>query len=73
MSRAVDDNDKVSVTAVYAKDVQQEPIVKGLGIRANKVQILNESDCIKVKAKSWLDKKDWREIYDILGVQGLTG
>ena len=73
MSRAVDDNDKVSVTAVYAKDVQQEPIVKGLGIRANKVQISNESDCIKVKAKSWLDKKDWREIYDILGVQGLTG
>jgi hypothetical protein len=37
------------------------------------VQILIESDCIKVKAKSWLDKKDWREIYDILGVQGLTG
>jgi hypothetical protein len=73
LSRAVDDNDKVSVAAVYAKDVQQEPIVKGLGIRANKVQTLNESDCIKVKAKSWLDKKDWREIYDILGVQGLTG
>lgn len=73
MSRAVDDNDKVSVAAVYAKAVQQEPIVKGLGIRANKVQILNESDCIKVKAKSWLDKKDWREIYDILGVQGLSG
>lgn len=73
MSRAVDDNDKVTVAAVYAKAVQQEPIVKGLGIRANKVQILNESDCIKVKAKSWLDKKDWREIYDILGVQGLTG
>jgi hypothetical protein len=72
LSRAVDDNDKVSVAAVYAKDVQQEPIVKGLGIRANKVQILNESDCIKVKAKSWLDKKDWLEIYDILGVQGLT-
>jgi hypothetical protein len=69
LSRAVDDNDNVSVAAVYAKDVQQEPIVKGLGIRANKVQILNESDCIKVKAKSWLDKKDWREIHDILGVQ----
>jgi hypothetical protein len=72
LSRAVDDNDKVSVAAVYAKAVQQEPIVKGLGIRAKKVQILNESDCIKVKAKSWLDKKDWLEIYDILGVQGLT-
>jgi hypothetical protein len=29
---------------VYAKEITQEPIVKGLGIRANKVQILNESD-----------------------------
>jgi hypothetical protein len=73
LSRAVYNNDKVSAAVVYAKDVQQEPIVKGLGIRANKVHMLNESDCIKVKAKSWLDKKDWREFYDILEVQGLTG
>jgi len=51
--------------AVYAKDVQ-EPMVKGLGIRANKVQILNEGDCLKMKPKGWLEKKEWREIHDIL-------
>ena len=32
-------------------------LVKGLGIRANKVQVLNENDCIKVKPKAWLDKR----------------
>lgn len=58
--------------AVYGREVQQEPIVKGLGVRANKVQVLNESDCIKVKPRTWLDKKDWREIHDILRVQGFN-
>jgi transposase-like protein len=57
--------------AVYAKDVQ-EPTVKGLGIRANKVQVLNESDCVKIKPKSWMEKKEWREIHDILRVQGFN-
>ena len=57
--------------AVYSKDVQ-EPTIKGLGIRANKVEILNESDCIKVKPKGWMEKKDWREINDILRVQGFN-
>ncbi|MGI0014590.1 MAG: hypothetical protein ACREBU_14285 [Nitrososphaera sp.] len=56
--------------AVYSKDVQQEPIVKGLGIRANKGQILHEGNCVKVKQRPWLDKKDWREIHDILRIQG---
>lgn len=46
--------------AVYGKAVQQEPIVKGLGIRANKVQILNESDCIKVKPKGWIRRNGER-------------
>jgi hypothetical protein len=57
--------------AVHAKDVQ-EPTVKGLGIRANKVQIVNESDCIKVKPKGWMEKKELREIHDILRVQGFN-
>jgi hypothetical protein len=58
--------------AVYAKDIQQEPAVKGLGIRVNKVQIINESDCIRIKPKCWMDKKEWREIHDILRVQGFN-
>jgi hypothetical protein len=36
------------------------------------VQILNESDCIKIKPRTWLDKKDWREIHDILRAQGFN-
>jgi len=31
-----------------------------------------EKDCIKMKPKEWLDKKDWREIHDILRVQGFN-
>jgi hypothetical protein len=58
--------------AAYAKDAQQEPIVKGLGIRANKIRILHEGDCIKVKQQTWLDLKEWGEIDDILRVQGFN-
>lgn len=45
--------------AIHAKDELVNPAVKGLGIRIHKVTILNEKDCIKVKQKGWLDKKDW--------------
>lgn len=60
------------LAAVHAKEIQAEPLVKGLGIRINAVQILNEKDCLKVKAKTWLDKKTWVEINDILRVQGFV-
>ena len=42
-----------------------------LGIRANKLEVLNESDCVKITHKGWLKKKEWREINDILRVQGI--
>jgi putative transposase len=58
--------------AIHAKDAQSEPLVKGLGLRINKVQISNEKDCIKIKARTWLDRRDWREINDILRVQGFN-
>ena len=58
--------------AIHAKDELVSPVVKGLGIRIHKVTILNEKDCIKVKQKSWLDKKGWVEIHDILRVQGFS-
>lgn len=44
--------------AIHAKDELVSPVVKGLGIRIHKVTILNEKDCIKVRQKGWLDKKD---------------
>lgn len=46
-----------------------EMYVKALGIRANKIQIIHENDNVKIKPKEWLDKKNWREINDILRVQ----
>jgi len=55
--------------ASHAKDSEKEPLVRGLGISIMKVNILNEKDCVKVRPKSWLDKKDWREIHDILGAE----
>lgn len=58
--------------AIHAKEAKAEPLVKGLGIRINKVQVLNESDCITVKPKGWMEKKEWREIHDILRVQGFN-
>lgn len=58
--------------AIHAKQSEPAPILKGLGIRANKVQVLYEEDCIKVKPNTWLDRKDWREIHDILRVQGFN-
>ncbi len=58
--------------AIHAKQSEIEPFVKGLGIRANKVQIVNEKDCTKVRPNVWLDLKSWREINDILRVQGFS-
>jgi G3E family GTPase len=58
--------------AVHAKETQTEPLVKGLGIRINKIIILNEKDCIKLKPREWLDLKMWREINDIVRVQGFN-
>lgn len=58
--------------AIHAKDELVSPVVKGLGVRIHKVTILNEKDCIKVRQKGWLDKKDWVEIHDILRVQGFS-
>ena len=58
--------------AMHQKELKIAPFAKGLGIRINKLTILNEKDCIKMKPKEWLDKKDWREIHDILRVQGFN-
>ena len=58
--------------AIHNKDAIVKPFVKGLGIRLQKLVIVNEKDCIKIKPKSGLDKIDWLEINDILKVQGFN-
>lgn len=58
--------------AVHNKDVSVEPFVKGLGIRLQKLLIINEKDCVKIKPREWLDLKSWREINDVVRVQGFN-
>jgi transposase-like protein/predicted nucleic acid-binding Zn finger protein len=43
-----------------------------LGKRAEKVNISNEKDCIKVYCKGWVEKQTWREINDILRINGFV-
>jgi hypothetical protein len=42
--------------ATHNKDAILQPVVKGLGIRLNKLLVINEKDCIKILPKLWLDK-----------------
>lgn len=59
-------------SAIHNRNAIVEPFAKGLGIRLSKILVLNEKDCVKIKPKLWLDKKDWREINDILRAQGFS-
>ena len=43
-----------------------------LGKRIEKVNISNEKDCVKVSCKGWMEKQTWREINDILRLNGFS-
>jgi hypothetical protein len=43
------------------KENNAQPFVIELGLRVNKLQILRTDDCIEIKSREWLDKKNWRE------------
>ena len=36
----------------------------------DKVTVVNETDSIKITPKTWIDKRIWREINDILKLSG---
>ncbi len=46
-----------------------ETFVTALGIRANKIYVIDDNGSIKIKPKEWIDRKTWREINDILKIQ----
>jgi transposase-like protein len=46
----------------------KEMFVRALGIRANKIEIIHENGNVKIKPKEGIDKKNWREINDILRI-----
>jgi hypothetical protein len=48
------------------KENNAQPFVIELGLRVNKLQILRTDDSIEIKSREWLDKKNWREINEIL-------
>jgi putative transposase len=52
--------------AIRQKENSAQPFVIELGLRVNKLQILRTDDCIEIKSREWLDKKNWREINEIL-------
>ncbi len=43
-----------------------------LGFRIERVIIVNEKDSIKVSPKGWIEKQTWREINDILRLNGFS-
>jgi G3E family GTPase len=43
-----------------------------LGKRIEYVNIVREKDCTSVKPKAWIDKSVWREINDILAINGFA-
>ncbi len=43
-----------------------------LGKRIEKVNVVNEKDCIKVIPKGWMERQTWREINDILRLNGFS-
>jgi transposase-like protein len=51
---------------------QEKNFAVQLGKRIEKVNILNEKDCIKVSCKGWMEKQTWREINDILRLNGFS-
>jgi len=40
--------------------------------RIEKVHIVNEKDSIKISTKGWIDRQVWREVNDILRLNGFS-
>jgi transposase-like protein len=57
---------------LIVKSTRQDNFVNQLGKRIEKVNIINEKDCIMIRPKVWLEKQTWREINDILKLSGFS-
>lgn len=47
-------------------------VITQLGKRFERLTVINEKDCIKFKQKCWIEKQEWREINDILRINGFA-
>ena len=50
--------------------VNKNDIAQLLGFRINKVKVAKYDDCVEIKPSGWLDKREWREINEILTKDG---
>lgn len=57
---------------LIVKSAKPNNFVMHLGLRVDAVIIINEKDCIRVTPKGWIEKKTWREINDILRLDGFS-
>jgi hypothetical protein len=48
------------------QNTKMEAFIFELGTRANKVEILRKDNSVEIKPRGWLDKKNWREINEVL-------
>lgn len=47
-------------------------VINQLDKRFEKLTVVNEKDCIKFKQKGWIEREEWREINDILRINGFA-
>lgn len=66
------DLEKDKIKDLISQSARKNNFATRLGKRIENVTISNEGDCIKVVPKRWLDKQTWREINDILRLDGFS-
>ncbi|MGI0072415.1 MAG: DDE-type integrase/transposase/recombinase [Nitrosotalea sp.] len=57
---------------LIVKSTEPKNFATQLGLRIDRVVIVNEKDSIKVNPKGWIEKQTWREINDILRLNGFS-
>jgi transposase-like protein len=65
-------DDKYLDLIKQATKKKEYDLIPQLGKRANLVQIIDENDSIRIIQKQWIEKKTWREINDILRLNGFS-
>lgn len=63
----------VKAATASQKDTRPEMfVINQLGKRYQNLDVVNEKDCIKFKQKRWMEKQEWREVNDLLRVNGFS-
>lgn len=61
------------IRGLIAKGAERkDSLTAQLGKRIDKLNISNEKDCIKVYCKGWIERDEWKEVNNILRVNGFA-